>query len=114
MVGGGNIFRGRLADDWGIERAEADNIGIMATVINSLILRGVLNAKGVPDVRVMTAIPTPSVAEPYIRLRAIRHLEKGRLRHAADLRRGRCGHPDRPGPGDGARLTGGSFTPRPA
>lgn len=79
MVGGGNIFRGRTADDWGIERAEADNIGTMATVINSLILRGVLTAKGVPDVRVMTAIPTPSVAEPYIRLRAIHHMEKGYL-----------------------------------
>lgn len=79
MVGGGNIFRGRTADEWGIERAEADNIGTMATVINSLILRGVLTAKGIPDVRVMAAIPTPSVAEPYIRLRAIHHLEKGYL-----------------------------------
>ncbi|MFZ5818051.1 MAG: UMP kinase [Bacillota bacterium] len=79
MVGGGNIFRGRTADDWGIERAEADNIGTMATVINSLILRGVLTAKGIPDVRVMTAIPAPSVAEPYIRLRAIHHMEKGYL-----------------------------------
>jgi uridylate kinase len=77
MVGGGNIFRGRTADDWGIERAEADNIGTMATVINSLILRAVLTAKGIPDVRVMTAIPTPSVAEPYIRLRAINHMQKG-------------------------------------
>ena len=46
MVGGGNIFRGRLADQWGIERAEADNIGMMATVINSLILRGALAAVG--------------------------------------------------------------------
>lgn len=79
MVGGGNIFRGRTADEWGIERAEADNIGTMATVINSLILRGVLTAKGIPNVRVMTAIPTPSVAEPYIRLRAIHHMEKGYL-----------------------------------
>ncbi len=79
MVGGGNIFRGRTAEDWGIERAEADNIGTMATVINSLILRGVLTAKGIPNVRVMTAIPTPSVAEPYIRLRAVHHLEKGYL-----------------------------------
>ncbi len=79
MVGGGNIFRGRTAEDWGIERAEADNIGTMATVVNSLILRGVLTAKAVEDVRVMTAIPMASVAEPYIRLRAIHHLEKGRL-----------------------------------
>ena len=77
MVGGGNIFRGRLADDWGIERAEADNIGMMATVVNSLILRGALNSHGSHEVRVMTAIPIASVAEPYIRLRAIKHLEKG-------------------------------------
>lgn len=77
MVGGGNIFRGRTADQWGIERAEADNIGTMATVVNSLILRGVLTAKEVPEVRVMTAIPMAAVAEPYIRLRAIHHLEKG-------------------------------------
>jgi uridylate kinase len=46
MVGGGNIFRGRLADHWGIERAEADNIGMMATVVNSLILRGALTVRG--------------------------------------------------------------------
>jgi uridylate kinase len=79
MVGGGNIFRGTLADDWGIERAEADNIGMMATVVNSLILRGVFTAKGAKEVRVMTAIPMSAVAEPYIRLRAIHHLEKGFL-----------------------------------
>ena len=77
MVGGGNIFRGRLADDWGIERAEADNIGMMSTIINSLILRGALTSHGSQEVRVMTAIPIASVAEPYIRLRAIKHLEKG-------------------------------------
>jgi uridylate kinase len=79
MVGGGNIFRGRLADQWGIERAEADNIGMMATVINSLILRGALASKGAGEIRVMTAVPISSVAEPYIRLRAIKHLEKGYL-----------------------------------
>ncbi|CAN5811564.1 MAG: UMP kinase [Thermomicrobiales bacterium] len=77
MVGGGNIFRGRLADDWGIERAEADNIGMMATVVNSLILRSALTSHGASEVRVMTAIPIATVAEPYIRLRAIKHLEKG-------------------------------------
>lgn len=77
MVGGGNIFRGRLADDWGIERAEADNIGMMATVVNSLILRSALTSRGSHEVRVMTAIPIAAVAEPYIRLRAIKHLEKG-------------------------------------
>lgn len=79
MVGGGNIFRGRLADQWGIERAEADNIGMMATVVNSLILRGALTARGAGEVRVMTAIPMASITEPYIRLRAIKHLEKGYL-----------------------------------
>ena len=75
MVGGGNIFRGELADTWGIERAEADNIGMMATVVNSLLLRGVLQARGEAEVRVLTAIPISAIAEPYIRLRAIRHLE---------------------------------------
>lgn len=75
VVGGGNIFRGELGEEWGIERAEADNIGMIATVINSLMLRGVLKARGVADVRVMTAIPINTVAEPFIRLRAIRHLE---------------------------------------
>lgn len=79
MVGGGNIFRGNMADEWGIERAEADNIGATATVINSLMLRGALTARGAGDVRVMTAIPMNAVAEPYIRLRAIHHMEKGRL-----------------------------------
>jgi uridylate kinase len=79
MVGGGNIFRGRLADQWGLERAEADNIGIMATVVNSLILRGAVAARGGPQVRVMTAIPINAVAEPYIRLRAIKHLERSLL-----------------------------------
>src|SRR5262249_39953282 len=56
---------------------EADNIGTLATVVNSLMLRGVLKAKLNKEVRVMTAIPITSVAEPYIRLRAIHHLEKG-------------------------------------
>lgn len=79
MVGGGNIFRGRLAEQWGIERVEADNIGMMATIINSLILRGALAARGAAEVRVMTAIPVATVAEPYIRLRAIKHLERGYL-----------------------------------
>ncbi|MBV7334280.1 UMP kinase [Chloroflexi bacterium TSY] len=79
VVGGGNIFRGDLGQQWGIERAEADNIGMIATVANSLMLRGVLSAKSKIDVRVMTAIPVSSVAEPFIRLRAIRHLELGRI-----------------------------------
>ncbi|MGD8192324.1 UMP kinase [Brevibacillus ginsengisoli] len=77
VIGGGNIFRGNMGESWGIERAEADNIGTLATVINSLMLRGVLKAKTSNEVRVMTAIPISSVAEPYIRLKAIHHLEKG-------------------------------------
>jgi uridylate kinase len=75
VVGGGNIFRGELGEKWGIERAEADNIGMIATIANSLMLRGVLESGGEVKVRVMSAIPMNSVAEPYIRLRAIRHLE---------------------------------------
>ena len=76
-VGGGNIFRGELGTQWGIERAEADNIGMMATVTNSLMLRGVLKSRGNAEIRVMTAIPINTVAEPFIRLRAMRHLELG-------------------------------------
>lgn len=77
VIGGGNIFRGNMADTWGIERVEADNIGTLATVVNSLMLRGVLKAKTDREVRVMTSVPINAVAEPYIRLRAIHHLEKG-------------------------------------
>ena len=79
VIGGGNIFHGHLAAQWGIERAEADNIGMMGTIINSLMLRGVLKGRSNSsvEVRVMTAIPVNTVAEPFIRLRAIHHLEKG-------------------------------------
>lgn len=77
VIGGGNIFKGELGAQWGIDRAEADNIGMMATIINSLMLRGVISAKSEAEVRVMTAIPINSVAEPYIRLRAMHHLDKG-------------------------------------
>ena len=77
VVGGGNYFRGRMADGWGISRAEADNIGMLGTVMNGLMLRGALTARTDTDVRVMTAQPMQSVAEPFIRLRAIRHLDRG-------------------------------------
>ena len=77
VVGGGNYFRGRMAEGWGISRAEADNIGMLGTVMNALMLRGVITAKTDTDVRVMTAIPIQSVAEPFIRLRALRHLDHG-------------------------------------
>ena len=77
VVGGGNHFRGRMAESWGIGRAEADNIGMLGTVMNALMLRGVLTGRGAGDVRVMTAVPMQSVAEPFIRLRADRHLRRG-------------------------------------
>ena len=77
LIGGGNIFRGNVAKTWGIERAEADNIGVLGTVINSLMLRGALKARFDSEVRVMTAAAMEAIAEPYIRLRAIHHLEKG-------------------------------------
>ncbi len=77
VIGGGNYFRGRMAEGWGISRAEADNIGMLGTVMNALMLRGALTARTETDVRVMTAIPIQSVAEPFIRLRAVRHLELG-------------------------------------
>jgi uridylate kinase len=77
VVGGGNYFRGRMAEGWGIGRAEADNIGMLGTVMNALMLRGALTARTSADVRVMTALPIHSVAEPFIRLRALRHLDHG-------------------------------------
>lgn len=79
VVGGGNYFRGRMADGWGIGRPEADNIGMLGTVMNALMLRGALTGRTDADVRVMTAIPMQSVAEPFIRLRAISHLEQQRI-----------------------------------
>lgn len=79
VVGGGNYFRGRMADGWGISRAEADNIGMLGTVMNALMLRGALTARTDADIRVMTALPIHSVAEPFIRLRAVHHLERGMI-----------------------------------
>ncbi len=74
VVGGGNFFRGRMAEGWGIGRAEAGNIGMLGTMMNALMMRGALTARTEADVRVMTAVPIHSVAEPFIRLRAQRHL----------------------------------------
>ncbi len=79
VVGGGNFFRGNVADEWDIERAEADNIGMLGTVMNGILLRGVLKHRGLEDVRLMTALPMPSMAEPFIRLRALSHLARERL-----------------------------------
>jgi uridylate kinase len=77
VVGGGNYFRGRMAEGWGISRAEADNIGMLGTVMNALMLRGALTARTDADIRVMTAMPMNSIAEPFIQLKAKTHLERG-------------------------------------
>jgi uridylate kinase len=79
VVGGGNFFRGNVSEDWGIERAEADNIGMLGTVMNGILLRGVLKHRGLEDVRLMTALPMQSMAEPFIRLKALAHLERDQL-----------------------------------
>lgn len=79
VVGGGNIFRGvQKSTELGMDQASADYVGMIATVMNALVLQGVLKKLKVPT-RVQTAISMNSIAEPYIRLRAIRHLEKGRV-----------------------------------
>ncbi|MEO0197845.1 MAG: UMP kinase [candidate division WOR-3 bacterium] len=78
VVGGGNIIRGTDAQKYGIDKTTADYMGMLATVLNALALQSILESKGL-ETRVMTSIEIKSVAEPYIRRRAIRHLEKGRI-----------------------------------
>jgi uridylate kinase len=78
VVGGGNIFRGLKGASVGMDRAQGDFMGMLATVINALAMQDALEKVGVPT-RVMTALEIRQVAEPYIRRRAIRHLEKGRM-----------------------------------
>jgi uridylate kinase len=78
VVGGGNIFRGIQADAHGLDRVAADNMGMLATVINGLALQDAMEQRGV-DTRLMTAIAMHAIAEPFIRRRAIRHLERGRV-----------------------------------
>jgi uridylate kinase len=78
VIGGGNILRGATASSLGMERVTADYMGMLATVINSLALQNALESNGVPT-RVLTALEIRQVAEPYVRRRAIRHLEKGRV-----------------------------------
>ena len=79
VVGGGNIFRGiGSSRDFKIDRASADYMGMLATVINSLALQGALEGVGL-DTRILSAIEMKAIAEPYIRRRALRHLEKGRV-----------------------------------
>lgn len=78
VVGGGNIWRGKTASELGMDRAQADYMGMLATVMNGLAVQDALESVGVPT-RVLSAIEISEVAEPYIRRRAIRHLEKGRV-----------------------------------
>jgi uridylate kinase len=78
VIGGGNIFRGLNAEGSGIERTQGDYMGMLATVINGLALQSALEAEGV-FTRLMSAIPMDKIAEPFIRRRAVRHLEKGRV-----------------------------------
>ncbi len=78
VVGGGNIFRGISGATAGLDRASADYMGMLATVINAVAIQGTLEAHGVYT-RVLSAIPMTTICEPYIRRRAVRHLEKGRV-----------------------------------
>src|SRR5262245_66562925 len=78
VVGGGNYFRGRMAEGWGISRAEADNIGMLGTIMNALMLRGALTARTDTDVRVMTAVPIQGVGEPFDQFREA-HANSGRM-----------------------------------
>src|SRR5699024_8047023 len=78
VVGGGNIWRGKIGSEMGMERANADYMGMLATVMNSLALQDSLEQIGIPT-RVQTSIEMRQVAEPYIRRKAVRHLEKKRV-----------------------------------
>jgi uridylate kinase len=78
VIGGGNIFRGLAGAAKGIDRATADYMGMLATVMNALAMQAALERSGLPS-RVQSAIPMSSVCEPYVRRRAIRHMEKGRV-----------------------------------
>ncbi len=78
VIGGGNIYRGLSASDQGIDRVTGDQMGMLATMINSLALQNAIEKRGI-QTRLMSAIKMEEIAEPYIRRRAIRHLEKGRV-----------------------------------
>lgn len=78
VVGGGNIFRGVSAAEAGMERSSADYVGMLATVINALTLQSILESLEVPT-RVLSAIPMTTICESYVRRRAVRHMEKGRI-----------------------------------
>jgi uridylate kinase len=78
VIGGGNIFRGKDAEDAGVDRAQGDYMGMLATVINAMALQGSLESQGM-FTRMMSAIQIHQVCEPFVRRRAVRHLEKGRV-----------------------------------
>jgi uridylate kinase len=78
VIGGGNIFRGVQAEEGGMERTQGDYMGMLATVINSMALQSALESAGI-DTRLQSAIELKQIAEPFIRRRAVRHLEKGRV-----------------------------------
>ena len=78
VIGGGNIVRGAMASKGGMDRVQADYMGMLATVVNALAVQDLLENKGV-ETRVMTAIRMEQIAEPYIRRRALRHMQKGRV-----------------------------------
>ncbi len=78
VIGGGNIMRGSAAAKAGVDRVTADHMGMLATVINGLALQSALEEKGVPT-RMLTAVSMSQIAEPYVKRRAVRHIEKGRL-----------------------------------
>jgi len=78
VVGGGNLWRGKTGEELGMDRAQADYMGMLGTIMNGLALQDALESINVPT-RVMTVLPIAAVAEPYIRRRAMRHFEKGRV-----------------------------------
>lgn len=78
VIGAGNLWRGKTGEELGMDRAQADYMGMLGTIMNSLAMQDALESIGVPS-RVMTSIPISAVAEPYVRRRALRHLEKGRV-----------------------------------
>ena len=78
VIGGGNIFRGVQAEEGGMERTQGDYMGMLATVINAMALQSAMEAEGM-DTRLQSAIELKQIAEPFIRRRAVRHLEKGRV-----------------------------------
>lgn len=78
VIGAGNLWRGKIGEELGMDRSQSDYMGMLGTIMNGLALQDALEGVGVPT-RVMTALPSQAVAEPFIRRRALRHLEKGRI-----------------------------------